>query len=149
MRGAKLFLSMLIVEVYSVVSGVAVLGLRRLRNQLDVVAHAQVQRQIGARLPGVFDRNPSKSLSQKSSLPTCGDRVGDLRECGQVPARQAVAQIDPGHVGDPVVERRLRCAVIGVDAAALEQVDHHLVDQIDVEAGFEGVRAVRSWKERR
>src|SRR5581483_6187439 len=54
---------------------------------------------------------------------------------------EAVANVNARNIGNPVIESSLRRTVVGINTAALEKIDHHLVDQVDVDAGFEGMRS--------
>src|ERR1700733_8222859 len=55
-------------------------------------------------------------------------------------AREGIAQIGPGYVRYPIVESA--GARIGVNAAALEQVDQQLMHKVHVAAELEGVGAL-------
>ena len=93
-RGAKLLLSMLMVEVYNVVNGVAVLGFGGCGTNWMSYRTPSVASDSDA--PSrCLPRNRPRSFSQKSSLPTCVIGIGDLRECGPMLARQAVARLIP------------------------------------------------------
>ena len=105
---------------------------------LQIVPHPEIKRQVVASLPGVLHK-AREIIIVEVVLAHSGNRIGYLYKRAEVPAGQSVAQIDALDIGNPVAERCT--AGVGVDSAALEQIDQQFVDSVDVHPGFESVSA--------
>ena len=103
---------------------------------MDVVTESQVQREVRLHLPTVL-HEPGDVIVVEIVLAHAGDRICDLDESGEVPARQTVAQVDALDIRRPVAE--ITGSGIGVHAAALKQIDQELVDRVHVDARFDRV----------
>src|SRR5207248_1333612 len=101
-------------------------------------AEPKVQREIGFYLPAIF-HEPGDIVVVEIVLADARDRIGNLDERGEVPARQTVAKVDPLNVRGPVAE--IPGAGVRIHAATLEQVDQELVNRIHVDTCLDRVPA--------
>ena len=115
--------------------------------RLDVVADAEGEGQVGADLPVIFgeaveDFEPEVVLA----LGVRGgvDLIDGLHEAvvAEAGVGVGVSGLTAEAVGGPVLKLLGGGAAVAVDAAALEEIDHDLVDEVDVAAELEGVVAV-------